>query len=270
MINNAVNGTLDIDGTTMDFISYGKGKRDIVLIQGLGDGMTTVKGQAVPFSLMSRKLLKEFRVYVFSQKNDLPEGYTIREMANDIYKAMKLVQIESADVVGFSMGGMIAQYLAIDHPEVVRKLVLVVTMAKSNDVVRPAARNWIGMIESGDYKSYWKDSAEKMYTDSFLRKHALMLQIAGRAGEPDDFTRFLIMARACCEFYSYDELDKIKCPTLIIGGMKDKIVTGQASVEIAEKIPGSRLFIYGELGHALFQEAKDFQDRVISFLNRSE
>lgn len=77
------------------------------------------------------------------------------------------------------------------------------------------------------------------------------------------------MLNACLTHNSYDELDKIKCPTLIIGGMKDRIVTGRASVEIAEKIPGSRLFIYGELGHGLFQEAKDFQNRIISFLNRS-
>ena len=269
MINNAVNGTLDIDGTTMDYISFGKGKRNLVVILGLQDGMKTVKGSAVQLSMMFPKFGEEFRVYAFSQKNGLPEGFTTRDMAEDVYRAMKQVHIESADVIGVSMGGMIAQYLAIDHPEVVKKLVLVVTLSQPNHVVRANAGNWISMIESGDYRSYMKDSAEKMYTEGYQRKHRLLFSLIGNFGKPDDFSRFRTMLNACLTHNSYDELDKIKCPTLIIGGMKDRIVTGRASVEIAEKIPGSRLFIYGELGHGLFQEAKDFQNRIISFLNRS-
>lgn len=58
MINNAVNGTLDIDGTTMDYISFGKGKRNLVVILGLQDGMKTVKGSAVQLSMMFPKFGK--------------------------------------------------------------------------------------------------------------------------------------------------------------------------------------------------------------------
>ena len=59
---------------------------------------------------------------------------------------------------------------------------------------------------------------------------------------------------------------KIKCPTLVIGGKKDKIVGLQASLDIADKIPNSELYVYNKYGHGLYEEAKDFNDRVINFL----
>lgn len=66
---------------------------------------------------------------------------------------------------------------------------------------------------------------------------------------------------------SYNELTKIKCPTLVIGGVDDKIVTSKASEEIADKIENSQLYMYQGLGHAAYEEAKDFNARVIEFFN---
>jgi pimeloyl-ACP methyl ester carboxylesterase len=64
---------------------------------------------------------------------------------------------------------------------------------------------------------------------------------------------------------TYDLLDKISCPTLVIGGKKDRIVTGQASIEMAERIPGCRLLMYEGLGHGLYEEAPDFLKVVADF-----
>ena len=73
------------------------------------------------------------------------------------------------------------------------------------------------------------------------------------------------MAQACLIHDAYDELGKIMCPTLIIGGKEDKIVTGEASEEIAKKIDDSKLYMYELLGHGAYEEANDFLDRVMSF-----
>ena len=71
----------------------------------------------------------------------------------------------------------------------------------------------------------------------------------GRVGKPKSFERFIILANACLKHNAYDDLGKIKAPTLVIGGADDKIVTGEASKEIAEKIPDSQLYMYEGLGH---------------------
>ena len=80
MLFRAKNGTLKINGGGMDYIRFGKGKRNLVILPGLGDGLQTVKGTAVPMALMYRAFAKEFTVYAFSRKHPLPAGYTTRDM----------------------------------------------------------------------------------------------------------------------------------------------------------------------------------------------
>ena len=70
------------------------------------------------------------KVYIFSRKSNLKYGYSTREMAKDQANAMKAIGISNAMIVGVSQGGMIAQYLAIDYPELVKKLVLAVTVSR--------------------------------------------------------------------------------------------------------------------------------------------
>ena len=135
MLYNAKNGTLKISGTEMDYIRFGSGARILVMLPGLGDGLRTVKGTALAMAAMYRMFAREFTVYAFSRKNGLPEGYTTRDMARDQAEAMEQLGIRKADILGVSMGGMIAQHLAIDYPEKVGKLILTVTSDRPNPIL---------------------------------------------------------------------------------------------------------------------------------------
>lgn len=73
------------------------------------------------------------------------------------------------------------------------------------------------------------------------------------------------MAKACLTCNAYEELEKIQCPVFVIGGMQDKVTSGAASIEIAEKL-GCKSYLYEELGHAAYEEAEDFNQRVYDFL----
>lgn len=263
---HAKNGQLKIDDTIMDYICFGAGEKNLIMIPGLGDGLTGVKGKAIPFALLYRQYAKEYTVYVFSRKNKLEETANTRTMAADLAKAMELLEIEKADIVGVSQGGMIAQFLTIDFPDKVGKLVLVVTLSKQNEVVSRVIGKWIESAQIGDYEKIFVDTAEKSYTEEYLKKSRWMFPILGKMSSPKEADRFLIMAKACISHDSHEELYKIKCPTLIIGGKQDKIVTGEASEDLAKAIEGSKLFMYEEYGHGLYEEAKDFNKRVIGFL----
>lgn len=105
MFYNAENGTIKVDDVEMDYISFGSGDRNVILIPGLGDGLRTVNGTAVPFAFMYREFAKDYKVYVFSRKKKLEEGYTTRDMARDQKNAMDKLGIEKADIVGVSQGG---------------------------------------------------------------------------------------------------------------------------------------------------------------------
>ena len=83
--------------------------------------------------------------------------------------------------------------------------------------------------------------------------------------KPRDVGRFLILARACLTCSAYEELEQIRCPVLVIGGRRDKVVGGDAAEEIARKV-GCEMYIYEDLGHAAYEEAKDFNQRIRDFL----
>lgn len=266
MCGNAKNGSVKIENTTMDYISFGRGPKTLVMIPGLGDALKTVKGSALPLAMMFRQYAQDFKVYVFSRKNDLDEGYSTKDMATDQARAMKSLGMAKAVVMGLSQGGMIAQYLAVDYPELVEKLVLAVTASRPNETLQSVAGSWIAMAESGDYKRLIIDTTKKSYSEARLKKMRFLYPVLGRIGKPKDFSRFLIQAGACLRHDAYDQLETIQCPALVIGGDSDRVVGADASAEIAERISGSKLVLYKGLGHAAYEEAKDFHDQVLAFL----
>lgn len=266
MLYNAKNGTLTVDGVPMEYISFGKGNRNIIILQGLGDGLRTVKGLALPMAFMYKKFAKNAKVYAFSRKSKMPAGYTTKDMADDVAKAMDILGIQKADFIGVSQGGMIAQHLAADYPQRIGKLALVVTCDKANECVNASVSRWIKMAQQGDYSRLMQDNIISMYTHEYVRKYRLFLPIVGVVGRQKSFDRFLVMADACMTHDCSENVKKIQAQTLVIGGAKDTVVDCNASYTLNEKIKDSALYIYPQYGHALYDEAKDFNDRVYSFL----
>lgn len=266
MLLHAKNGKVSIGDTQMDYISFGSGDRPLVMLPGLGDGLKTVRGTALPFAFAYRIYARYYKVYVFSRKNRLETGYSTRDMAADQIEAMKQLGISRAAVLGVSQGGMVAQYVAIDAPKMVEKLILAVTLSKQNEKIQGVVGDWIRMAEAGDYRGILADTAEKSYSEKTLKKYRMLYPILSRAGRPKDFGRFLVQAQACIGHNAYEELKEIRCPALVIGGGCDRIVGVEASVQTANEISGSELLIYPELGHAAYEEAEDFHVRVLEFL----
>ncbi len=262
------NGRVMLGNTDMDYVAFGKGGRPLVILPGLSDGLATVKGKALVLSPPYRKFFREYTVYMFSRKNDMPEGYTIEDMADDQAQAMRSLGIGQAWVLGVSQGGMIAQRLAIRHPELVRRLILAVTAPYANPVVRDAVSGWIGMAQRGDHTALMVDTAEKMYSEIYLQKHRKLFPLLARFTRPASYDRFLKNARAILEFDARDSLPEIACPTLIIAGSDDRTVGNDAATELHSGISGSELYVYDGLGHGAFEEEKDFYDRVLDFCNR--
>ena len=262
---NAKNGWLALATGEMDYIRFGSGRRTLVMIPGVGDGLKTVRGMALPFALMYRQLAKDFTVYVFSRRVSLTPGMTTRDMAEDLNLALEALGLSGVCLVGVSQGGMIAQWLTLRHPQLVKRLILCVTLARQNAMLQGVVPRWIEWGEQGDFRRIFIDTAERYYTEAYLKRMRWMLPLAARLSEPEDPQRFLIQAQSCLTHDAFAELPRIACPTLVIGGGEDRIVTGQASVEIAGRIPDCRLFLYDGLGHGLYEEAPDFLQRVADF-----
>lgn len=249
-----------------DYVRFGSGERVLIMLPGLGDGLRTVKGTALPMALMYRKLAKDFTIYMFSRKNDLPEGHTTRDMAYDLAEAMEALGIEKASVLGVSMGGMIAQHLAIDHPEKIEKLILVVTAPRPNPLLTESVGEWLAQAKQGDHTALMESNVRRIYSESYYRKNKWLIPIMGKLTKPRSYCRFFVQAQACLTHDAWEDLPKISAPTFVIGGEQDRCLGGDASRELAAQIPNAKLHMYPQWGHGLYEEAKDFIGLVLSFL----
>lgn len=268
MLWNAKNESIKIDNTEMHYVSFGHGSKNLIVLPGLSDGLLTVKGKALLLAGSYTKYFNDYTVYMFSRKNDMPEGYSIRDMAADQAKALQGLGIKKTSVMGVSQGGMIAQFLAIDYPELVEKLIITVSAPRVNEMIHGNVSSWIEMAKKDDHKSLMIDVAEKGYSEKYLKIYRKVYPVLGHVGKPRNYNRFFANANAILDFDAYDELDKIVCPTYIIAGEGDKTVGIDASYEMHEKIKDSELYVYEELGHAAYEEAKDFYSRVYEFLKK--
>ena len=266
MLFRAMNGMLEVGGSTMEYIRFGNGKRALIMLPGLGDGLRTMKGTALPMALMYRMFAKDFTVYAFSRKEPLTEGYTTRDMARDQAEAMEILGIERADIFGVSMGGMIAQHFAADYPEKVAKLILAVTCPNSNPILVESVNEWIELARKGDHAAFMESNLRRLYSEDYYRKNKWTLPLVGKLTKPRSYERFFVQAEACLHHDAYDRLPEIKAQTLVIGGEKDLALGGDASRDIAEKIPGARLRMYEQWGHGVYEEEKGFNRLVLDFL----
>ncbi len=263
MFYHAKEQKIELNNMRIDYITFGTGKKNLIMIQGLNT--RGIKGSGIMLACMYRIFARDYRVYVFDRRPNVPEGITVRDMAADIALTMDALEIAKADVFGVSQGGMIAQYLAIDRPDLVNKLVLAVTLSRKNATVQRVIEGWITMTEQDKMKQLVTDMAIKMYSDAYVKKYKPFIPLLTVLQKPKDKERFIRLAKACLTCSTYDELEKIKCPVFVIGGKKDKVVGENSSEEIADKLK-CKLYLYEELGHAAYEEAKDFNKQVYEFL----
>lgn len=251
--------TVVLGGMRMDYAAFGKGERPLVILPGLT--LRDVKGAGLGLALSYRRFARDYRVYVFDKAKDIKEGYTVSDMARDTADAMRALGISDACVLGVSLGGMVAQHLAITYPELVRRLVLAVTMPRPNPTAERVIGEWVACAERDDFATLIRGMFPLMYSEKYMRRYAFMMPLLSRIGAPRNKERFVRLARACLTSDTYEDLSRISCPTLVLGGREDKIVTADASLELARGI-GCACHLYDGLGHAAYEEAADFNERV--------
>ena len=214
--------------------------------------------------------MREYKVFIFDHKEHINENYEISDMVEEIAYCIKKLNIDKVDVVGVSQGGMIAQLLAINYPDIVDKLVLVATTSRNNPTTNKVIDRWIVLAENGKLQDLQKNMIETVYSKGYIAKNkwlSILVQILFKP-KLDQLDRFIVLARSCLKFDVFDELDKIQAKTLVIGAALDQVIPVGFSNELAKKINCQKL-IFEESGHAVHQEVSDFNRTILNFLKSS-
>jgi pimeloyl-ACP methyl ester carboxylesterase len=237
----------------------------LVLIMGYAGTMQTWEPQFLD------TLALHFRVVIFDNAGiggtrALPSPLTVDAMANQTSALIDALHLGRADVLGWSMGGMIAQALAVLHPGQVRRLVLCATFPGVGTVIPPQAK--INDLTNGNGLPVLFPADQPMAADAFSAG-------AQSYADPEAASAGVISAQADASLSWFHGTDpagrltsRITAATLVADGAEDQLDTVSNSRTIAGLIPGARLVIYPDAGHGfLFQEGTPFAVRVESFLS---
>jgi len=256
------------ENNILDYVVLGEGKKSIVCIPGLSDGLGTVHGKHLLLAQYYRDMSKHYRMYIFSRRRNIPEFWSLKDMADNLVDACRRLRIGNPHVIGVSMGGMIAQYIAIHHGDFFDKMVIGISCSNRNETVENALSTWMEQVDRGEIDQFRKDLFLRTYTDKYLKRMRFATPLLKLAFRIKDKERFLRQANACLGHNAKNNLSKIKRPVLVIGGDQDKIVGFNSSEELHQSIPGSQCIIFKGIGHSLCEERqKDFDREVMSFFN---
>ncbi|MFW9786146.1 MAG: alpha/beta fold hydrolase [Candidatus Thorarchaeota archaeon] len=210
-----------------------------------------------------------------SSKPDYP--YTIEMMAADTVGLLDTLQIESAHILGISMGGLIAQQIALSYPEMVRSLILVATHFGGPNHI-PIPDDIVALLVALPTETISYEQARKMrynatFSTEFLEENEeLMKQIDDWVVKhPAPLFAQVHQSSATAGFDSESELKNITAPTLILHGSIDFTILPKNSELIAEKIPNSRIqFIEGAAHFVIVEKYQEFNTAVMNFIDEIE
>lgn len=262
-----------IDGRRMayDEVSPPNPKGTVLLLTGFGSNRLSWYRQLEVFGRSYRTIALDYRDTGDSNLATAP--YTIGDLADDAVAVLKALSIQHAHIVGISMGGFVALQIALRHPELVDKLVLIATSAGGGAHIppNPEMMAQLGQLDlQMEVGERGRRTYAKIAAPGYFESH------------PEDWDRVAEIAR----YHPYSQavyfrqlqagmthdvsgqLDRIQAPTLVVHGEVDPLVVPENGRYLAQHIKGARLLLYPNTGHILIIErAEDFNRDVLAFLD---
>jgi pimeloyl-ACP methyl ester carboxylesterase len=261
-----------VNGINLYYEVHGNGE-PLVMIMGFA-------GSNGGWIFQRREFQKYYQVITFDNRgvgrSDKPPGpYSIRMMADDTVSLMNYLGIRQAHILGVSMGGYIAQELAINYPELVRRLVLGCTYARQDDSGGHTTEYYRGMrlaegcpadelrkipivkVLSAEFPLAFNSRLYRICAPPVIGIYARLMATRGVAAQ----------FQAIVGHDTLDRLQMIQAPTLVITGTQDRIIKPSSSDVLAKRIPNARQVKIEGGPHSIFVGMrKRFNREVLNFL----
>ena len=256
------------DGALIAYDTFGK--KDgvpLLLIQGLG---TDSRGWALQRIAFGRR----YRCIAFDNRGvgsstNAPHPFDLEQMARDAMSVLDAEDVDTAHVLGASMGGVISQIVAVRHGERVRGLVLACTAARHHEWRRELLAEWADNVREKGMAAMSGEGMRWLVGPRFHRRFGPWINVIGRVvmqGDPEHFAAQVDAILAMHDDLRH-ELADVRAPTLVITGSQDMLTPFGDAEELAEMIPGARLRELRGAAHGLMVEQPNaFNNAVLDFL----
>ncbi|MFW6125579.1 MAG: alpha/beta fold hydrolase [Chloroflexota bacterium] len=242
-----------VGGTSIHYDVYGAGET-VVLISGFGSNSRGWFLEIPTFSPEFQVVTMDNRGTGRSDKPDIP--YTMEMLAGDVVAVLDDVGADAAHAYGVSMGGMIAQELALRYPDRVISLVLGCTSCGGSHSARPGAEVAEFLFDTERMRQLTPEQGAResfpfLFSQEFIDSNPELMDqfVAQRTKEVTPLRTYARQGQAIAGHDTYDRLRDIKVPTLVIAGTADRLVPVENSRILASRIPNAKLVLLEGMGH---------------------
>ncbi len=263
---------IKVNGIDLYYEVHGKGD-PLLLIMGYGSN-------SGHWFVILPRLAEHFKAIIFDNRGTGRSGkpeipYTTDMMVGDPIGLLDALGIESAHVFGVSMGGMIAQEIALRHPSRVKKLVLGCTSCGGAHAMgsTPEARAFLFHPDRAKLsdEERARSTVPWLWNRDFIDHHpeAVERYVKITTQYPTPMHGYIGQAHFILTHDTYDRLPEIKAPTLVLTGKQDRLIPHENSRILASRISGAELAVFEKAGHGFISDTmEESSERIIRFLKR--
>ena len=237
-------------------------------VQGVGEPLLLIAGFACDHSIWSQvhpSLVSMYKIILFDNRGagrssspDTP--YSIRQMAEDALAVLNEIGVDRVHVAGHSMGGQIAQQLALTHCERVSSLLLLSSCAKCDERTKLLIETFGELPRIVEPDTCARIIMPWLYTSAFFSRPGAvdqLLKVLLANPFPPTVHGMYHQSRAIAAYDNLARLGTIRCPTLIMVGKEDILFPLDFSQQLAQRIPTAELVVLENAGHGLLIETPD-------------
>jgi 3-oxoadipate enol-lactonase len=261
---------LELGAVELPYLEVGDpAGRPVVLVPGLTDGIAPITHPQTRAMLADVPLpLVRYRGIVLSHRFPAAAVLTTRDLAADLAAALETLLDEPAVLVCHSMGGMVAQHLAADRPDLVTAMILSATVPTADLVLRRVLAGWAELVRSGNAVAFARAAIAAAFTGvERQRRAALVAAVPPPPLAADAIARHLALSTACATHDATERLSAIRCPTLVLSGELDPVAPPDQGAALAAGVPAAEFEIFAGLAHGFPEQAPErFAARALRFL----
>lgn len=246
----------------------------VVFFNGVMASANSWSFQVPIFEKLGYKVLvHDFKGQLLSDK---PEGpYSFKEHAFEAKELISALGINKVHIIGTSYGGEVAMRFAIDYPEYVKSISVIDSVSELDEVLKHFVESWKVLAEGEDAERFFFGMIPSIYGNSFIEKNLSMLKdrAAALKSAPKDYFKGQVYLYDTfkSDLNMTDELNKIKCPSLVVCGEEDILKPRKFSKIISDNIPCSEFAIIPDCGHVtIFEKPEVLNSLLLGFVIKNK